>query len=441
MVDRFRKFIKQKDLCQETNRILVAVSGGVDSVVMLDLFLKNGFSVGLAHCNFRLRNEESDADEQFVKSLAEERNIPYYIEHFETEKMASEKRVSIQMAARELRYDWFEEIRTREGYNYIATGHNFNDSVETMVFNLIKGTGLKGLTGISEKAGKVIRPLSFASREEIEGYAFENDLAYRTDSSNASLKYHRNYIRHKILPEFKNVNPGFEITIKNTIDRLAGIQHFVRDRLSLEKSSYMYEDGRDIYLKKDFFSKISEPALLYEVIGKYGFNYDQCESIYEGMGHAPGNVFYSEEYTLNIDRDHLIISPKENLEEIFEISEKDKLLVTDRFNLAFEMLETEPVLTPDRHIAYLDLDKLSYPLILRNWNSGDWFIPFGMKGKKKLSDFMIDKKIPLNLKKRIMVLLSKDSIAWVAGHRIDDRFKINSKTKRILKIKYQELDD
>ena len=441
MVDRFREFIMQNDLCRETDRILVAVSGGVDSTVMLDLFIKNGFSTGLAHCNFGLRNDESDSDEQFVKSLAEERNVPFFIEYFETERMASERRISIQMAARELRYDWFEEIRDAEGYNYISIGHNFNDSVETMVFNLIKGTGLKGLTGISAKTGNVIRPLLFASREEIEAYASENGLEYRTDSSNSSLKYHRNYIRHKVLPEFKQINPGFDITIKSTLDRLAGIQQFVTAWLESDKSSYLQEDGKDIYLKKEFFSKIGEPAILYEIIGTYGFNYDQCESIYEGINHAIGNVFYSEEFTLNIDRDHLIISPKEHTEECYEISEKDKLLITDRFNLTFQILETEPVLVPDGHIAYLDMDKLDYPLVLRNWKKGDWFIPLGMKGKKKLSDFMIDKKIPLNLKKRILVLLSKGSIVWVAGQRIDDRFKISSKTKRILKIIYQELDD
>jgi len=441
MVDRFREFIMQNDLCRETDRILVAVSGGVDSTVMLDLFIKNGFSTGLAHCNFGLRNDESDSDEQFVKSLAEERNVPFFIEYFETERMASERRISIQMAARELRYDWFEEIRDAEGYNYISIGHNFNDSVETMVFNLIKGTGLKGLTGISAKTGNVIRPLLFASREEIEAYASENGLEYRTDSSNSSLKYHRNYIRHKVLPEFKQINPGFDITIKSTLDRLAGIQQFVTAWLESDKSSYLQEDGKDIYLKKEFFSKIGEPAILYEIIGTYGFNYDQCESIYEGINHAIGNVFYSEEFTLNIDRNHLIISPKEHTEECYEISEKDKLLITDRFNLTFQILETEPVLVPDGHIAYLDMDKLDYPLVLRNWKKGDWFIPLGMKGKKKLSDFMIDKKIPLNLKKRILVLLSKGSIVWVAGQRIDDRFKISSKTKRILKIIYQELDD
>ena len=441
MVDRFREFIMQNDLCRETDRILVAVSGGVDSTVMLDLFIKNGFSTGLAHCNFGLRNDESDSDEQFVKSLAEERNVPFFIEYFETERMASERRISIQMAARELRYDWFEEIRDAEGYNYISIGHNFNDSVETMVFNLIKGTGLKGLTGISAKTGNVIRPLLFASREEIEAYASENGLEYRTDSSNSSLKYHRNYIRHKVLPEFKQINPGFDITIKSTLDRLAGIQQFVTAWLESDKSSYLQEDGKDIYLKKEFFSKIGEPAILYEIIGTYGFNYDQCESIYEGINHAIGNVFYSEEFILNIDRDHLIISPKEHTEECYEISEKDKLLITDRFNLTFQILETEPVLVPDGHIAYLDMDKLDYPLVLRNWKKGDWFIPLGMKGKKKLSDFMIDKKIPLNLKKRILVLLSKGSIVWVAGQRIDDRFKISSKTKRILKIIYQELDD
>jgi tRNA(Ile)-lysidine synthase len=441
MVDRFREFIIHKNLCRETDRILLAVSGGVDSLVMYDLFLKNGFELGLAHCNFGLRGDESDGDEEFVNKLAEEKGVTCYVEHFETEKIADEKRISTQMAARELRYEWFEEIRTREGYNYIATGHNFNDSVETMVFNLIKGTGLKGLTGISAKTGHVIRPLLFASREEIEAYASENSIAYRTDSSNASVKYHRNYIRHEILPEFRNVNPGFEITIRNTIERLSGIQRFVSSWLETEKASYMFVEGKDIYLKNDFFSLINEPALLYEVIGEYGFNYDQCESIISGLGKATGKVFYSEGFTLNIDRDHVIVSPKEQSEEHFEISKKDKLLITDRFNLTFEILEDTPVLSPDRHIAYLDLDKLHYPLVLRNWEKGDWFMPLGMKGKKKLSDFMIDKKIPLNLKKRIMVLLSKDSIAWVAGHRIDDRFKIDSKTRKILKIIYQELDD
>ena len=203
----------------------------------------------------------------------------------------------------------------------------------------------------------------------------------------------------------------------------------------------MFEKGKDIYLKNDFFSRINEPALLYEVISRYGFNYDQSESIIAGLMSEAGKVFYSEKYTLNIDRDHLIISPGKQVDEHFEISRKDKLLVTDRFNLSFEILETTPILSPDRHIAYLDLEKLHYPLVLRNWEKGDWFMPLGMKGKKKLSDFMIDKKIPLNLKKRIMVLLSKDSIAWVAGHRIDDRFKIDSKTRKILKIIYQELDD
>ncbi len=441
MVDRFREFIRQKDLCHHKDRILVAVSGGVDSVVMLDLFLRNGYKTGLAHCNFGLRGDESEGDEDFVKKLAEERGLTCYIEYFETKKMASDKGISTQMAARELRYNWFEEIRSGEGYHYIATGHNFNDTVETMVFNLIKGTGLKGLTGIPSKSGNVIRPLLFASREEIEAYASENNLDFRNDSSNASVKYHRNYIRHEILPDFRHVNPGFDLTVRNTLERLAGIQRFVNERLEADKASYMFEEGKDIYLKNDYFLRINEPALLYEVISKYGFNYDQCESINAGMGNEAGKVFYSEEFALNIDRDHLIISPRQQAEERFEISLKDKLLVTDRFNLTFEILETSPAMSPDHHIAYLDLEKLHFPLVLRNWEKGDWFVPLGMKGKKKLSDFMIDKKIPLNLKKRIMVLLSKGSIVWVAGHRIDERFRIDSKTRKILKIIFQELDD
>jgi tRNA(Ile)-lysidine synthase len=442
MIDHFAQFIHKHRLCLRSDKILLAISGGVDSVVMLNLFIKSGYSVGIAHCNFGLRGKESDDDEAFVRRLAEELGIPVYIKKFETEKYAEQQRISIQMAARDLRYAWFEKIRVQKGYMYVATAHNINDSVETIIFNLAKGTGLKGLTGIPVRTSHIIRPLLFAAREQIAFYAEKNQINFREDSSNTSIKYQRNYIRHKILPEFEKINPGFFDTVKNTIDRLGGLQSVLGKWLDESHSDYFEKKEEDIYLKKDFFNKFNEPALLYEVIGAYGFNYDQCISIFENLNAGSGSIFYSEKYVLNNDRAHLIISRKEYQKELYMIQATDKFVFTNRFKLELEYVgKSKEEINPGRRIGYFDVDKLQFPLELRSWANGDWFIPIGMKGKKKLSDFMIDKKIPLNLKNRILVLLSGDSIAWIAGYRIDDRFKIEDDTKKLLKITYLELDD
>jgi tRNA(Ile)-lysidine synthase len=346
------------------------------------------------------------------------------------------------MAAREQRYNWFEKIRMKHGYGYIATAHNLNDSVETIVFNFIKGTGLKGMTGIPVKAGKVIRPLLFATREIIEAYARDNNLNFRTDSSNKSVKYRRNFIRQKILPEFEKINPGFFDTIRNTIARLEGAWSFLDAWLENNRISFMETRGKDIYLEKDFFIKNKEPVVLYEVLCPYGFNYDQSVDVFENLSSGTGSMFYTESYVLNNDRSHLIVSSREETVEEYIINKGDSMVTTNRFKLKLEyMTKNQEKLDPDPMVGYFDFDKLDFPLELRTWQEGDWFVPLGMKGKKKLSDFMIDKKIPLNLKKRIMVLLSGGSIVWIAGHRVDERFKLQDSTKKILKVTYLKVDD
>jgi tRNA(Ile)-lysidine synthase len=442
MIERFEQFIQKRKLCQKSDKILLAVSGGIDSVVLLDLFVKEGLSAGVVHCNFGLRGKESDHDEIFVKELADKMSLPVFVNRFETKQYAEKQGISIQMAARDLRYAWFEDIRRTKDYDLIATAHNFDDAVETMIFNLTKGTGLKGLTGIPVRTNNIIRPLLFATRDEIESYARDHNLKYRIDSSNKSTKYHRNYIRHRIIPEFEKINPGFLKTTKNTLARLNGLQNVINNWLEFHEVDYFQHKGEDVFLNKDFFLRIGEPALLHEIIKVFGFNYDQTVQIFENLKGRSGKLYYSDTYVLNSDRSHLVISRKEEQEDHFKISENEKSITAKQFKLELEYIDPgKEMIKPSPHIGYLDFDKLKYPLEFRNWEKGDWFIPLGMKGKKKLSDFMIDKKIPLNLKNKIMVLLSGASIAWIAGYRLDDRFKIQDDTKKILKITYLKLDD
>jgi tRNA(Ile)-lysidine synthase len=442
MIEHLEQFILKRNLCQKQNKILLAVSGGVDSVVLLDLFVKIGYTAGIAHCNFGLRGKESDGDEFFVKDLAKKNHIPIFIKRFETEHYATQNGISIQMAARDLRYTWFEELIKAEGYDLIATAHNFNDTVETVLFNLIKGSGLKGLTGIPVRTRNIIRPMLFATRKEIDSYAATHQLPFREDSSNTSIKYHRNHIRHKIIPELEKINPGFIDTMKNTLARLDGMQRVCVSWLESHESDILKQKGGDMYLNKDFFMQVREPAVLYEVIHEFGFNFDQCTRILEFLDGGSGKVYYSDKYVLNNDRTHLIISRKGLQKAHIKISSGEKMIETDRFKLEMDYMERGiEKMDENPDIAYLDHDSLKYPLEFRNWEEGDWFVPLGMKGKKKLSDFMIDKKIPLNLKNRIMVLVSGGTIAWVAGFRLDDRFKVKDDTKNILKITYQKLDD
>jgi tRNA(Ile)-lysidine synthase len=443
MLADFLHFIRKQDLCKENEPILLAVSGGIDSMVLLDLFILSGFDVGVAHCNFQLRGGESDQDESFVKKKAEQLHLPFYQKKFDTLGYSKGQGVSIQMAARELRYEWFEEIRLRFDYHFIATAHHLNDHIETTLFNLFKGTGLHGLTGIPVRQGRVIRPLLFATKERIMEYARQKNIPFREDKSNQEVKYHRNMIRNRIIPLIEEVNPGFIKTMASTLDRLNETQRMINYWLDLNKDHFMKEKGGHIYLDRSFFQQINSPVILHEVLKSWGFQYDQCRNILKRKKIGSGALYYSETHVLNVDREFMILSPHmDGSGEGYQWEEGVKEIETKYGRFKKEIVHKRgESTTADPHVEFFNVAALKFPLVIRSWKEGDWFIPLGMKGKKKLSDFMIDEKIPVNLKQRLPVLLSEDAIIWVVGYRIDERFRIIPDNSQLLKITFEPFYD
>jgi len=444
MFEDFLQYIKDQKLCHKNDRILLALSGGIDSVVMFHLFIRAGYSIGVAHCNFKLRGTDSDADELFVKKLSEKNEIPVFIKKFDTRTYAEEHGLSIQMAARELRYDWFKVLIKEHKYSSIATAHHLNDNVETILFNLIKGTGLKGLTGIPSKINNLIRPLLFAERQQIEQYAKEMNLEYREDQSNLNIKYHRNFIRNKIIPLLEQINPGFVQTSELTLERLSETQKIIENLIESKRNEFMTLKDDNIYLKRDFFKKENSSILLYEVIKPWGFKYDQARSLIRGYSTSEsGKLYYSKTHVLNLDRNFMIITSLKDQSDLeYQWFYQSSILETVFGKFFIQKIEKgKEIITDDPNIEYFDFDKVSFPLIVRSWKKGDWFVPLGMKGKKKLSDFMIDRKIPVNLKKRIAIILSGNSIIWIVGYQIDERYKLGSETCNLLKITFKPFYD
>lgn len=443
MFQEFLEFIEKQELCRPQDKILMAVSGGIDSMVMLDLFRRAGFNAGVIHCNFGLRGIDSDEDENLVKAIADRWGFPVYTKRFDTPGYAQSKGLSIQMAAREIRYGWFEQVREEKEYDYTAVAHHFNDSVETSIFNFIRGTGLKGLTGIPARTHRIIRPLIFAQKQDIIDYAERNSITYREDVSNKEVKYRRNYIRNKLIPLFEEINPNFIGRSATTLKRLSEAQDFIEKTLARNPDSILHKKGKDIYLSKSFIRNEGSASILYELIRDYGFNYTQAENIYEGIHGEPGLLFTSDTYRLNIDREDLILSPGEQDEksEIHFYREESGKKIRNGILYKEEIGRGDIDSKGKPDTEFLDLDKINFPLKIRKWKEGDWFFPLGMRGKKKVSDFMIDEKIPVNLKKRVHVVLSGDSIIWIVGYRIDDRFKITSATKHVLKLIFKPFHD
>jgi len=437
MLDKFLAFIEYKKLFSSEEKILLAVSGGVDSMVLTSLFREAGFNFVIAHCNFQLRNKESDADETFVRESAESMSVEFYSKRFETNKYAKENKLSIQVAARDLRYEWFYSLLKEKGFHYLATAHHLNDSLETVLYNLTKGTGIRGLTGIASKTGKIIRPLLFASREQIEDYAGLQNLKWREDKSNTSDVYSRNNIRHNVIDVLKEINPALELTFETTQERLQSVADLLDQALQIFISDSVRRVGSDVFVNKKA-AKSLEISVFDEFLKRYGFNFYQVKTIKKSLN-SEGQLFYSDKHALNVDRKELIISEKSSNENNTEIVKITKGVENIRYNeqeLSFQHIDREKVsINPEKSTAQVDEDMLEYPLRLRIWKEGDYFRPLGMKGKKKLSDFMIDSKIPLNLKNRVMVLESDGDIVWVVGHRIDDRYKITSLTKNCLEIR------
>jgi tRNA(Ile)-lysidine synthase len=427
MLEQFLNHIRQNDLFEPDNKILVAVSGGLDSMVMLDLFKQARFPIGVAHCNFQLRAEDSDGDEQFVKQVCQQLNIPFYSKRFDTTNYAKQNGLSIQMAARELRYAWFDTL-IGEDFDYLATGHHVNDSIETILLNWIHGSGTDGLSGISRKRSAIIRPMLFATREEIECYAKEKGIVWREDQSNQTDDYQRNFIRHHVIPKLKEINPSLESTlyygqrkIKEELDLLENyLNQWCEENVSLKDSNTL--------IKK---KAVVNAALLWRAVKDFGFNFDQCEDIVQALNGQSGKQFLSPEYQLTIDREHIIISPHQDFWKEVKIEEGQERSLLGSWDMQIEKLSSVAV-SSDSMVAILDADKIKFPLQWRKWKAGDYFYPLGMEHKRKLSDFLIDNKVSLADKNVVTVLESAGEIVWVVGYRIDNRFKITAETHSAL---------
>ncbi len=441
MLETFKDYIEKEKLFLPSQKILLGVSGGIDSMVMLDLFIMAGFKPLVAHCNFRLRGEESDSDEDFVRSFCREKRIPFYSKRFNTEDHAGTLGISLQMAARELRYEWFNELMNEINTQFVAIAHNRNDLAETFLINICRGTGIKGLTGIGSKSKNIVRPLLFASREEIENFAAEKPVPYREDSSNRDVKYHRNRIRKYVIPEMENINPSFISTVYENTQRIKEAAEVYMQSVTEKFHMVCRESENEAVLNIEKLVQLTPLSLyLYEFMKKWNFSPNQVSDIMESLNSAPGKRFFSPTHRLVKDRSHLIVTPLDNEEERLYYIEEDADRIDEPLKMTIRITEAgEDFRIPsDPRIACLDADKLLFPLIIRKWRKGDYFQPLGMSGMKKLSDFFVDNKFSLVEKESAWILASGNKIVWVAGHRIDNRFRISPHTHRVLIIEIKE---
>ena len=436
VLSRLQSFIKQHALFLSEERVLLAVSAGRDSVLMSHLFKAAGYHFVIAHCNFNLRGAESELDERFTEELANELEVPFFTSRFDTMDYASANHISVQMAARELRYEWLEKIRKEFDFQFIAVAHHQNDVIETMLLNLTRATGISGLHGILPKKGKLIRPLLFLTRDEIDELVLNSGYAYREDQSNLSVKYSRNKLRLEVIPVLKELNPALEQTFEANRKRFAELEILldlrvqeIRERLFINLADEEFEISI-AELKK----LIPLNTLLYGLFHVYGFTETVLADLANAWDGNPGKVFHSASHQLLVDRGRIILSRIDPIAPEDVILESETL-ISSWNNQQFSskiILISEFELSRHENIAQLDYDLLGFPLKLRSWKSGDHFQPLGLKQKKKLSDFFVDRKISLNHKRDIGILENNNGdILWLAGLRIDERYKISPNTKKV----------
>ncbi len=437
MFHQFKNHVHKKLSFLNESKLLIAVSGGIDSVVLTHLCHKLKLNFALVHCNFNLRSKESDRDEEFVLNLAENMDVEVFIESFDTENYADQNKVSIQMAARELRYNWFNELADQLKYDYILTAHQADDNLETFLINLSRGTGLEGLIGIPEINNKIVRPLLPFSREEIEVYAKANKFHWREDSSNASTKYLRNKLRLEVIPKLKEINPMFVQNFIKSQDFLQDSKTIIDDRID-DISEVIIKEINDAEIHFDISNilELSCPkAYLYELLNDYGFT--EWDDVLNLLDAQSGKKVYSKTHRLLKDRNVLILTENNSIVlESISISQTDDRVVTP---IGILYIETSQQINKSiKSVAFLDKDLLKFPLILRKWKEGDYFYPFGMKGKKKLSKFFKDEKLSLVAKENSWLLCTNNDVVWVVNQRLDERYKVTENTKNILKITLKE---
>lgn len=441
MLEKLKNNIAHEQLLTSTDRLVLAVSGGCDSMVMLDLFRQMEHDFVVAHCNFKLRGAESDGDETFLRDYCGEHGIELFVQTFETREYAVQEGISIEMAARELRYQWFYELLDSLQYNYLLTAHHQDDLVETMLINLSRGTGIRGLSGIHPRKGRLVRPLLFASRNDLVAYANEKQVPYRDDSSNKEFVHQRNLIRHQVLPLLETINPAFKVNAAKTAAILKETELVFNARIAEEQSQFLSREGKHCFLAIDYLKASSYPeTLLFETLKSFGFTADLVQEINQALYAEPGKVFYSTTHRLVKDRSNFILTPREEESLSRYYIEKDCVEIGTPIKLSLQQLTNDSSFqfSKNRLIADLDLDCLEFPLVLKKWEQGEYFQPLGMTGFKKLSDFFIDQKFSIPEKENSWILYSGGKVVWVVGHRMDNRFKITSETQSVIRIQLSE---
>lgn len=436
VVEQFERYNEENKLFTKVDKILVAVSGGRDSMLLLWLLVQAKYQVEVAHCNFQLRGEESDGDEKLVRDFANDNNIPLHVSRFETTDFAEANKISIQMAARELRYTWFEELRIALGCSVIAVAQHMNDSVETVLFNLSRGTGLQGLQGILPKRldSKVVRPILFLKSKEVTELVQKHQIPYRDDSSNASNKYARNKIRLDIIPEFEELNPDFVSNMNENIARFRDTQEVLREFVNQQRNQlFSARNTHSWTIRKNEIRHLSINQL-YFLLEPYGFSKNVLVDLVSNLDRESGKQFHSERYVIIIDRDSIILSAEMENAESVDFDLNSTSIHWGNVKLDIET-DNDFHIMRENNIAQIDFHKVIFPLRIRSWCEGDAFHPLGMKGTRKLSDYFIQKKINILDKKQVPILVNGDGqIIWIVNYHLDDRFKMTENTQKVLKL-------
>lgn len=437
LLTRFVHNIVEKKLFSLSDRLLLAVSGGVDSVVLCDLCQKAGFAFDIAHVNFQLRGEDSVLDECFVKGIADHYHVPFHVKKVDTLAYAERNKVSVQVAARQLRYQWFDEL-LMNGPRYLLTAHHADDNIETVLMNFFRGTGITGLRGMLARHDNIVRPLLFASKKEILDHARENKMSWREDVSNVSDKYSRNYFRNAVIPMVYKIFPEAEANLAHNISRFAEIDELYLQAVDQHKKKLLEVKGSEVHIPILKLKKSSPlNTILFEVIKDFGFTPHQLNEVKHILDGDQGSYVQSLTHRIIKNRNWLIIAPNENEKAVhIIIGEGDKEINFPGGVIKIDADTTDHIhFSDDWHVAELDHRRIKFPLLLRKWKAGDYFYPLGMKKKKKVSRFLIDHKLSKTDKEKLFVLETDKKICWVAGMRIDERFKIVASTKKVLRIK------